>query len=372
MTQEVEKNPVVFISYTHDSDEHLDRVLEFSNKLRAEGIDAVLDQYEESPPEGWPRWMDRQIRRADYVIMICTPLYFKRVMGEEKQGVGLGGIWESGLIYQHLYNEGGINNKFIPVLFEDVSSYMDIPTPLQGSTHYIANNERSFDRLYWRLRGVSNAAVKPDLGKLRPVEEKERKTMFVTSLIDIEVWNQASWKGCAYLYSPNGELPPAIGLLFENKKAAEVILKQWKSALFKNHSSNDFYEELRISIINTDFEGEKAGYFITVGTNPDGLLKRYKDLGVEVDYDTSLFMMVSRIQYMNRIQGSVHQQIFFDHYSKHGKYFVELGYLENGQINLLKDFRLEKTVIEQRHISEIKEDDLDVSVLGRYQEMLND
>ena len=39
--------------------------------------------------------MDRQIQRVDYVIMICTPLHFKRVMGEEKQGVGLGGIWES-------------------------------------------------------------------------------------------------------------------------------------------------------------------------------------------------------------------------------------------------------------------------------------
>ena len=83
-------------------------------------------------------------------------------------------------------------------------------------------------------------------------------------------------------------------------------------------------------------------------------------------------MMVGRIHYMSRIQGSVHQQIFFDHYSKHGKYFVEIGYLENGQINFLKDFTLEKTAIEQRHISEIKEDYLDFSVLERYQEMLND
>jgi len=58
-------------------------------------------------------------------------------MVEEKQGVGLGGIWESGLIYQHLYNEGGVNNKFIPVLFEDVSSYMDIPTSLQSSIYYM-------------------------------------------------------------------------------------------------------------------------------------------------------------------------------------------------------------------------------------------
>ena len=41
--------------------------------------------------------MDRRIQRVDYVIMICTLLYFKRGMGEEKQGVGLGGICESGI-----------------------------------------------------------------------------------------------------------------------------------------------------------------------------------------------------------------------------------------------------------------------------------
>lgn len=60
------ENPVAFISYTHDSEDHQNQVLEFANKLRSEGIDAVLDQYEESPKEGWPRWMDRQIHNADY------------------------------------------------------------------------------------------------------------------------------------------------------------------------------------------------------------------------------------------------------------------------------------------------------------------
>jgi len=51
-----DKHPKVFISYSHDSPEHADKVLAFANKLRSEGIDAVLDQYEESPPEGWPMW----------------------------------------------------------------------------------------------------------------------------------------------------------------------------------------------------------------------------------------------------------------------------------------------------------------------------
>lgn len=363
------ENPIVFISYTHDSEEHLDKVLEFSNKLRSEGIDAVLDQYEDSPPEGWPRWMDRQIRNADYVIMICTPLYFKRVMGEEDPGIGLGGIWESGLIYQHLYNEGGINKKFIPVLFSENSSYKDIPTPLQGATHYIADNERSFDKLYWRLRGVPNAVVKPELGKLRPLEEKERRTMFITSLIDIKVWDDAVWKGCAYLYSPTASSPPAIGLLFENKAAAKIILEQWKESLTKRGQQIDSYDELRISMIHTDFTGEDAGYFITVGTNADGLIKRYQDLGIEIDFSTSLFMTINRILYVNTIQGSIHQEKFFEHYRKFGKYFVEIGYLANGKISFFDDFKIEKSLIEERHISDIEDNDIDASVLPRYYEM---
>ncbi|MHC4355693.1 MAG: SEFIR domain-containing protein, partial [Planctomycetota bacterium] len=54
----VREHPVVFISYSQDSDAHMDKVLALANKLRAEGIDAVLDQYEVSPAEGWPKWMD--------------------------------------------------------------------------------------------------------------------------------------------------------------------------------------------------------------------------------------------------------------------------------------------------------------------------
>jgi len=49
-----------FISYSHDSPEHADRVLELSNQLRSDGIDSTIDQYEASPAEGWPNgWTDR-------------------------------------------------------------------------------------------------------------------------------------------------------------------------------------------------------------------------------------------------------------------------------------------------------------------------
>ena len=68
--------PTVFISYSHDFPEHAEQVLNFSDRLVADGIDAILDQYETSPPEGWPRWMDHHIRSADFVLMVCTDTYF--------------------------------------------------------------------------------------------------------------------------------------------------------------------------------------------------------------------------------------------------------------------------------------------------------
>lgn len=62
--------PKVFISYSHDSPEHEARVLALANRLRAEGIDAILDQYESSPAEGWELWGQRQIQTASFVLMV--------------------------------------------------------------------------------------------------------------------------------------------------------------------------------------------------------------------------------------------------------------------------------------------------------------
>src|SRR5438132_13608467 len=90
----------VFISYSWDSEAHRRAVLELSNRLRSEGIDCVIDQYEVSPRDGWPRWMDKKIRDPRLILMICTETYCKRVMGEESPDKGMGVRWEGGLIYR--------------------------------------------------------------------------------------------------------------------------------------------------------------------------------------------------------------------------------------------------------------------------------
>jgi tetratricopeptide (TPR) repeat protein len=182
MTSDEPLPPKVFISYSHepDSQEHADRVLALSDHLRVDGIDCILDQYQDSPPEGFPRWMDRQIRAADSVLMICTPTYYRRVMGEEEPGKGHGVAWESTLIYQYIYNAGTSNTRFIPVLLEGAHE-SDIPVPWQGVKHYRPTTKVGYEELYRRLTGQP-LTPKPALGTLRTLPPRERKQDFIVDM----------------------------------------------------------------------------------------------------------------------------------------------------------------------------------------------
>ena len=84
----------VFITYSHDSDEHAQRVLDLAQRLRADGIDANIDQFLlGGPKEGWPRWMQHQVEEADFVLVVCTDTYKRRFEGKEQPGVGKGADW---------------------------------------------------------------------------------------------------------------------------------------------------------------------------------------------------------------------------------------------------------------------------------------
>lgn len=162
--------PRVFISYSHDSPAHEQQVRALADQLRIDGVDAFLDQYEVSPPEGWPRWMDRQLRESDYVLVVCTETYLRRVRGDEEVGRGHGVRWESHLVYQQFYDAGALNSKFIPVLLYG-GEPAHIPDPLRGATYYRLDQPWRLDQpcgyeqLYRHLTSQSSVE-KPVLGKL--------------------------------------------------------------------------------------------------------------------------------------------------------------------------------------------------------------
>ena len=134
--------PRVFISYSHDCAEHAACVLKLANDLRRDGVDATIDQYFTSPPEGWPGWMDRHIRDDDFVVMVCTETYYRRVVRKDAPGIGLGVRWEGSLIYNHLYKSD--LSRFVPVLLSGGKPDY-IPEPVAGATHYPIDTPGGYD-----------------------------------------------------------------------------------------------------------------------------------------------------------------------------------------------------------------------------------
>jgi len=163
--------PVVFISYSHDSEEHRETVLRLSERLRADGFDARVDQYENGTPEqGWPRWMLDQLDAADFVLAVCTETYYRRFRGHEQPGKGKGADWEGALITQEIYDARSRTVKFVAVALTPGQEGF-IPEPLRGHTHYELTSEERYEELRAFLLG--GAGVEPrQLGDLRPVAKR--------------------------------------------------------------------------------------------------------------------------------------------------------------------------------------------------------
>jgi len=344
-------NPKVFISYSHDSKEHQDRVLKLSNKLRSEGIDCTLDQYEDSPPEGWPKWMDRNVKNSDFVLVVCTETYYKRVDGIDKKGNGI--KWESTLIYHQLYNAGANNTKFIPVIFKD-GKFEHIPEPLQGATYYNVDNSDEYEKLYWRLRGVK-ATEKPELGKLRELPKKERKTLFISELIKQSDWEKSKWKnGIGYLWAENNEKPPVLILFFETIKQGQELF----SSLINKIGQEDKLERLRVSIIEGEVPNQKSGYFVLIGENLGATEKIVNSME---NADEVQFIAVNQRFHRIYVDGeSPSLKKFKEEYKKFGCYYLAPGIQNNDgksqrPFEVDYDYMIFKRKIEFRNYDEIPE-----------------
>ncbi len=162
----------VFISYSHDSDGHCERVLALSERLRADGIETLLDQYVNgSPEQGWPRWMLDSLDAADSVLVVCTETYYRRFRGQEEPGKGKGVDWEGALITQEMYDRRSRTLKFVPVFPADAADSW-IPEPLRSVSHYALTSESAYQRLYDFLLEQSGVEPQP-VGALKT---KSRRT----------------------------------------------------------------------------------------------------------------------------------------------------------------------------------------------------
>lgn len=173
--------PSVFISYSHDPGDSSfgEKVAGLAASLLEDGIEVFFDQNrgteEEKVP--WPIWMEDKIEVADFVLLVCTELYLKKVRQQVAEDTGHGVLWEANIIYNKLYLAKLNTTKFVPVTFyKGDRTY--IPVPLQGISSYVLDSDEGYTRLLALLTGQHRAHF-PSIGPDTPVmPQKVVKRLF--------------------------------------------------------------------------------------------------------------------------------------------------------------------------------------------------
>lgn len=148
----------VFVSYAHDASirGHRERALQLAESLRKRGVMSYIDRWVEHEPISWPRWMADQIRDADIVLCLASPIYKARCEQLGDPSIGRGAQWEGALITDAMYsNIVEAPSKFISVLL-DGAKPEHIPDVLRpfGFTYYTwADGPDDDETLYRRITG---------------------------------------------------------------------------------------------------------------------------------------------------------------------------------------------------------------------------
>lgn len=152
--------PLVFVSYSHDSSEHKAWVLKLATDLRTNGVDATLDQWDLVPGQDISAFMQHGIADSHKVVLVCSASYVG------KADAGSGGVGYERLIVTAELVQNIDTKKFIPVIRNNQSS-AKTPTFL-GPRLYIdftsdADYAAKLQELLRAVHGVQSSG-KPSLG----------------------------------------------------------------------------------------------------------------------------------------------------------------------------------------------------------------
>ena len=152
--------PRVFISYSHDSDQHKLWVLKLATNLQERGVDIYLDQWDVDLGDDLPRFMEN-IVKVDRVLIICTKKYVAKCNEVDAGGVPMERRLMSGQLMK-----GKPSRTFIPILRDNPDH--DLPNFIGAGSFYTDfNDDTHFDENFWELAASIHGArvKKPPIGR---------------------------------------------------------------------------------------------------------------------------------------------------------------------------------------------------------------
>lgn len=171
----------VFITYSWDSEEHIEKVVSFTNHLRDEGFDAEMDKLhtQNETATDFYKMMHQAMTDYEKVIVVLSKGY-KEKAENFKGGVGN----EYNLILKDIETQ---KNKYILVSFEPIS---DSITPLNFKGRHIfdLSNKKNLNELYAKLQNVKTIEF-AEVGTKKPIIEKTVIPKFTIQEQNLEIGN---------------------------------------------------------------------------------------------------------------------------------------------------------------------------------------
>lgn len=226
----------VFISYSWDSEEHKNWVLNLANRLSSDGVYVILDQYDLFAGKNMTQFMERAVDEADKVLNILTKNY-KTKADNRTGGVG----YEYSMVTQELFSTQATNIKFIPIRREGTYSE-SAPKFLGVLVSHDMTNDTTYEKSYSELLKLifnQPIVVRPALGKV---------PSFATAIVPLKLIDDTlnlakckmklfgNWRFTITISSSHYDTPEFFKLLKDN------FVFDSKDKIFLPHIANDIFK----------------------------------------------------------------------------------------------------------------------------------
>lgn len=147
--------PQVFISYSHDSEEHKNWIIQLATRLRSNGVDVILDAWNTRLGTDLASFMEQGLSKSNRVICVCSENYTIKANGG-KGGAG----YEKQIMTSELISDQ--NTDWIIPLIVNNSSNRKTPTFL-GARKYISFEDQNLYETRYEelLRDILDEPVLP-------------------------------------------------------------------------------------------------------------------------------------------------------------------------------------------------------------------
>ncbi|RKR53705.1 TIR domain-containing protein [Yokenella regensburgei] len=136
--------PKLFVSYSHDSEQHKEWVEKLATRLVRNGVDVFLDQWDVGLGDDLTLFMEQGLTEADRVMVICTEPYIQKANAQRSGGVG----YEKMIISAQIMNQLG-DNRVIPII---VNNSLSNPVPtFVGSRLRLYFDDKNYEQSYATL-----------------------------------------------------------------------------------------------------------------------------------------------------------------------------------------------------------------------------